>query len=342
MKKVTAVVVALIMLASLVACGKETPTTTKANAETSGTQQQEKLVLRLGFTNNEEHPNYLASKQFADAVAERTNGQIEIQLAPNSLLGGEKDLAEGMTLGTVEMALLGTGGMRVYDDNMQLFFLPFLFNSREAAYKVLDGEIGKEISAMMESKAPVKILAYYENGYRHITNSVKAIYTPEDLKGLKIRTPEIPALVATFKGLGANPTPMAFGELFTAMQQKTVDGQENPLVTIISSKFYEVQKYCSLTGHVWDPFALTISTAAWNKITPENQAIVQEEAKKAADYQRSLCIKADEEGIEQLKALGCEVNEVDLAVWQEATKFVYDEYAEQFGKELIEKIRAVH
>ena len=338
MKKIVAFLMALMMLAALTACGKANKESSNA---TQNGSQQEKIVLRLGFTNNEEHPNYLASKQFADAVAQRTNGQVEVQLAPNSLLGGEKDLAEGMTLGTVEMALLGTGGMRVYDDNMQLFFLPFLFNSREAAYKVLDGDIGKEISAMMESKAPVKILAYYENGYRHITNSERAIYTPEDLKGLKIRTPEIPALVATFKGLGANPTPMAFGELFTAMQQKTVDGQENPLVTIISSKFYEVQKYCSLTGHVWDPFALTISTAAWNKLTPETQAIVQEEAKKAADYQRSLCVKADEEGIEQLKSLGCEVNEVDLAVWQEATKFVYDEYAKQFGEELIAKIRAV-
>ncbi len=325
MKRIFAFLLALIMLTALVS--------------SYALADDEHIVLKLGFTNNEDHPNYIASKQFADEVLEKTNGAVEIQLYPNSQLGGERDMAEGLELGTMEMALLGTGGLRVYNDKLQLFFLPFLFNSREAAYEVLDGPIGEEIYSCID--ADVKILGSYENGFRHITNSKRPIVVPEDLEGIKIRTPEIPVMLDTFEGLGANPTAMAFGELFTAMQQKTVDGQENPLVTIVSSKFYEVQPYLSLTGHVWDPFAVTISNKAWDSLSEEQQQIVQEALDKAIDYQRELCQKADEECLDQLEQLGVEINETDPKVWREAVQPIYDKYAEEFGADLIAEIQAV-
>jgi len=298
-----------------------------------------KITIKIADVLATNHPvNVSLNDKFVKIVNEKTKGKIEIQVFPNSQLGNERDLAEGIQLGTIDVAVVGTAGLRTYDERMMLFYLPYLFTSRENAYSLLDGDVGEYLFKLIEAKG-VKGLGWFENGYRHITNSKRPINKPEDLKGIKIRVPEIPVHVYTFKTIGANPTPMAFGELFTSLQQGTVDAQENPLVIIDTSKFYEVQKYLSLTGHVWDPFAMLISQKIWGKLTDEQKLILQEAAKETISYEREICIEKDKILIQKLKDKGMVVNEVDLNAFHNAVKPVYDKYAEQFGIDLINKIK---
>jgi tripartite ATP-independent transporter DctP family solute receptor len=217
--------------------------------------------------------------------------------------------------------------------------MPFLFESREHAYKVLDGEVGQELLKGMENVGIVG-LAWGENGFRHITNAKHPVNKPEDLKGLKIRTQENPIHLDAFNALGAKPTPMAWTEGLTALQQGVVDAQENPIVVADTYKLYEAnQKYMTLTGHLYSPAVIMFSKSVWDTLPAEYQDILKEESKKAGDQIRDLITKSDEESLKVLKEQGMEiVEEVDVAPFREAIQPVYEKYESEFGKEKLDAI----
>lgn len=295
--------------------------------------------LKVGHVLAPTHPYQIGLEKFAELVAEKTDGEITVDAYHSSQLGSEREMIESLQFGVLDMTLVSTAPLSGFTKKFEVFDLPFIFQSREEAYAVLDGEVGDELLNSLESKNIVG-LTYWENGFRHATNSKHEIKTPEDLKGLKIRLMKNPVHMASFKALGALPTPMSFGELFTAMQQGTVDGQENPLPIIDTSKFYEVQDYISLTGHFYAASPLLMSKVTWQSLSEAEQKAVREAAVEARDFERNLIIKMDKELIAKLKEKGMTVTEVDKSIFQEATLSVYKKFEDEIGKELLDKVLA--
>ncbi|RBW68408.1 C4-dicarboxylate ABC transporter substrate-binding protein [Bacillus taeanensis] len=295
----------------------------------------EQIVIKFGHGAAETNARHEAVLKFKELVEEKSNNQIKVDVFPNETLGSEPQMVESVAFNDLQMVAAGTYAQ--YHDKMGVFELPYLFETPEKAYEVLDGPIGQEVAEPLIDHN-LRILAYFENGFRNITNNVKPIESPEDLSGIKLRTPEVPVSISTFKTFGANPTPMAFGELYMALQQGTVDGQENPLTNIAASKFQEVQKYLSLTGHQYSPLPVAISEEFWQTLSPELQEAVQQSAQEAAEYHRELVKANDEKLVEELKAGGMEVNTPEKAPFKELALEVYKEYEDIYGKELIEKL----
>ncbi len=288
-------------------------------------------VFKLGHSVNDQHPYQFGAERFKEIVEEGSNGQIKIELYPNNQLGtGERDLVEGMQLGTVDLVVTSTGPMSGFVKQFMLFDFPFLFRDKEHAYKTLDGEIGQYVLGLL-SKRGIKGLAWYENGFRHLTNSKRVVETPADAEGIKLRTMENKVHMAIWKALGADPTPMAWGELFTALQQGVVDGQENPVPIIYTQKVFEVQKYLSLTGHVFSPALILMSQRQFDRLPDELQELVQKAAQESAVYQRSVITEMENEQIEKLEAEGMVITYPDKEPFLEQTKSVYDEFKSELG-----------
>ncbi len=282
-----------------------------------------KTVLKLGTSTQPTHIYNLAAERFGKIVAENSNGEIEVQVFPAAQLGSERDMVEGLQLGSLEMTLTSTGPMGNFVPQVKLFNLPFLFKDRKSCYQVLDGEIGTQIADRF-TKVGIRSLGWYENGFRNITNSKRPINTPADMQGIKIRVMEDDVFILTMKALGASPLPMAFGELYTALEQKTVDAQENPLAVIYSSRFFEVQKYLAMTGHFYSPAVLLISEMTWQQLTPAQQKMIADAATVARDYERELSLKADQELEAACKKEGMIVTHPDKTPFAEAVAVVYE------------------
>jgi TRAP-type transport system periplasmic protein len=308
-----------------------------AVAQTTPAKATEKATLRLGHVLAPSHPYHLGSVRFAELVNKKAGGKIEIQVFHSSQIGSERDLVEGLQLGTVDLAI-APGTIALFLPKMGVFDLPFIFRDRPHAYKVLDGPIGQEVAAELPKKG-LRLLAYWENGFRQITNSKRPILKASDLAGLKLRTPENKVQVAMFKEWGANVTSMSFGELFTALQQGTVDGQENPLAIIYTSKLSEVQKFLSLSGHMYMPAHLLISEKTRGRLSPEGLKALQEAAIEARDYERNLIAESDTKLVDELKKAGMRVNEVDKASFMPGAKKVWETFGPQFGPELVKAIQ---
>ncbi|MDW7677998.1 MAG: TRAP transporter substrate-binding protein, partial [Bacillota bacterium] len=255
-------------------------------------------VIRVGHTNAPDHYYQWGLEYFAERVAEKTDGRVEILVFPADQLGGQRQEVEGLMIGTHDMVLVSTMVLSNFEPAIGAFDLPFLFSNREHAFKVLDGEIGDEVAAKFEDQG-IKLLAYWENGYRYITNSVRPIVVPEDVRGLKIRVPESPVFLSTFTAMGAAATPMAFGEVFSALQLGTVDGQENPAGHVIHNAFYEVQDYISLTGHFYTAQPLAMSKDLYDSLPADIQQAIVEAAIEARDYERQLSVESEEDYHEQ-------------------------------------------
>ncbi|EJL46031.1 TRAP transporter substrate-binding protein [Brevibacillus agri] len=296
-------------------------------------------VFKAGHSLTEDHPYHLALKKMAEDVDKRSNGKVKIEVYPLSQLGAERELTEALTFGTADMSITSTAPVTNFYAKLGVLDLPFLFESREQAYKVLDGKVGEEMLKNLES-ANLVGLAWAENGFRHITNGTKDIKKPEDVSGMKIRTQENPIHLAAFETLGAKPTPMAWTEALTALQQGVVDAQENPAIVAQTYKLYDSkQTHMSLTGHVYSAAMILFSKPVWDKLPADVQQLIAEEAKKAGQYERELMIKMEEEAIANLKAKGVVVTEdVDKQAFREAMKPVYDKFSDQFGKELVDEI----
>jgi len=295
------------------------------------------FVLKLGHIATEDKPYAQASVKFAELVNEKTNGAVEIQVFPNSQLGNQRDLVEGLTYGTLDLTMTSTAVLANFLPQMAVFDLPFLFRDIPHTYKALD-TVGMEMNKGLEARQ-LKVLGFYENGVRHLTNNVRPVTKPEDMKGLKIRVMEQPVYIELMKALGANPTPMAFGELYTALQQGTVDGQENPVSHIWTSRFFEVQKYISLTGHTYSAEPLVISMITWNKLPKEYQDAIVESSNEALEWHRMQVVEKDKQFWQNIKDSGkCEIMEVDKKAFQEATAGVWGLFEKQIGKDTIDRI----
>jgi tripartite ATP-independent transporter DctP family solute receptor len=291
----------------------------------------EKISLKFGHVLAPTHPYNLGAQKFAEILKNNKDVNVDVEVFHSSQLGNERDLTEGLQLGTVDLAL-APGTVSQFEPRMALFDLPYIFRDREHAYKVLDGPIGDELAKGLPARG-LRLLAYWENGYRNVTNSRLPIEKPGDLKGLKIRVSENKVHVATFKAFGCNVTSMSFGEVFTALQQKTIDAQENPLAIIVSSKFYEAQPYVSLTEHLYTPAHLLISEARWRSFPENVRKAIQEAAIQARDYERQIVANGDQKYIADLKAANIRVNMVDKGPFVEVVKnTVWKEFEKELGE----------
>ena len=301
--------------------------------------EEKPVTLKLGHAVAPEHPYHLAAVRFSELVGERTKNKVKIDVYPSTQLGNERDMVEGLQLGTIDLVVTSTGPLGGFVPEMSVVDLPFLFRDREHAYKVLDGPIGKELLAAFAAKG-IKGLAFWENGFRQITNNVRPIEKPEDLKGIKIRTMENKVHLASFKTFGASPTPMAWSEVYTALQQKTIDAQENPIAIIYFQKLYEVQRYLALTDHVYSPAPLLMSLKTFDALPKDSQKIFKDSAIECATYERSLLRNNEDKQIAELKAKGMQVTTPNKKPFLDAASPVYKEFEGQFGKETIDKILA--
>jgi tripartite ATP-independent transporter DctP family solute receptor len=305
----------------------------------SGAEAAVKYSMKYAGVGSDTHPNAKAAAAMGDFVKERSNGEMEIVRFQNSQLGGDRQAAEGMQLGTVELGVVASSVLVAFEPKFGIFDFPFLFKTEKAGYKALDGEIGDILNELLLKKG-LRVLGFGSNGYRHVTNNRGPIHKPEDLKGLKIRILENPIFVDMFKQMGASPTPMSFSELFTALQQKTVDAQENPMVIIYTSKLYEAQKYISKTGHVYAVVPLIMSEQYFQKLPPKYQEIMIEAGKFWTELQRKS-IRESEEGFEKSMAeAGIIINELsseEKDVFIKACQPVYDKFAGSVGRDLLDK-----
>ncbi|KQL46743.1 C4-dicarboxylate ABC transporter substrate-binding protein [Brevibacillus choshinensis] len=297
------------------------------------------FVFKAGHSLTEDHPYNLALKKMAEDVEKRSNGKVKIEVYPLSQLGAERELTEALTFGTADMSITSTAPVTNFYPKLGVLDLPFLFESREQAYKVLDGKVGQDILKDLSS-ANLVGLAWAENGFRHITNGAKDIKTPADVQGMKIRTQENPIHLAAFEALGAKPTPMAWTEALTALQQGVVDAQENPAIVAQTYKLYDSkQTHMSLTGHVYSAALILFSKPVWDKLPADVQQMLSEEAVKAGQYERELMIKMEKEAIADIQSKGIKITEdVDKQAFRDAMKPVYDKFSGQFGKELVDEI----
>ena len=289
------------------------------------------VTLRLAHVVNEQDGFHIAATKFEELVEERTDGKVNIEIFPNASLGDERTLLEGMQIGTVDMGVITNGPVANFVEEMAVFELPFLFPSPEAAYSVLDGPIGQELLDKL-ADVNLKGLAYAERGFRNLTNSERAVNSPEDLDGLRIRVMENPVYTDTFRELGANAIPMAWTEALTAMQQGTIDGQENPVNVIHSFNLDETQGYMTLSRHTYAPAIFVMGMPAWNQLPEAAQAVLEEAAQEAAEHERQVNAEMEAEQLQALRDAGMEINDTpDMEAFQAAVAPVYEKYGEQFG-----------
>ena len=289
------------------------------------------VTLRLAHVVNEQDGFHIAATKFEELVEERTDGKVNIEIFPNASLGDERTLLEGMQIGTVDMGVITNGPVANFVEEMAVFELPFLFPSPEAAYSVLDGPIGQELLDKL-ADVNLKGLAYAERGFRNLTNSERAVNSPEDLDGLRIRVMENPVYTDTFRELGANAIPMAWTEALTAMQQGTIDGQENPVNVIHSFKLDETQNYMTLSRHTYAPAIFVMGMPAWNQLPEAAQTVLEEAAQEAAEHERQVNADMEAEQLAALREAGMEINDTpDMEAFQAAVVPVYEKYGEQFG-----------
>lgn len=296
------------------------------------------LEIKLAHVVNEKDSFHLAAEKFKALTEKYTNGEVTVTIFPNAKLGDERTLLERMKMGIVDAGIITNGPIINFVPRFGAIDLPFLFRSPEHAYKVLDGSIGQSLFADLE-KQGWKGLAWAERGFRNLTNSKKPVNSPEDVKGLKIRVMQNPVYVDSFKALGANAVPMAWTEALTALQQGTVDGQENPLNVIVAFKLNESQKYMAITRHAYAPAPILMSMVTWKKLTPSQQKAVVKAAQEAAVYERAFNNASEKLWVKELEGKGMKVTTPDLKPFLDAVKPVYDTYTPKFGKDFIAAIQ---
>lgn len=275
-------------------------------AVTLSAQADAETVIKLGHGANENFHMSRAMEEFERLVEKRSDGDIDVQIFPSSQMGPDRVMIEGVQTGILEMAVSPSSFFANWDPAFGVVELAYIYPDKEAALKVLDGAQGDALLTRLE-KLGLTGLGWVESGMRHITNNVRAIETPADLEGVKLRTMKVPAHVETFEALGANPTPMNFGEVYSALQQGVIDGQENPVSLIDTQRFHEVQKYLTLSGHVFTVYVPVMSKAFFDSLSPEYQELVAESMDQAIEFDRELVAAEDEKHLERIKDEGVEV-----------------------------------
>ncbi len=332
------VILVLVLCIFLVLAGCGSKNNAAPSASSSSTPDAGKVVTaKLAHVGAPDHIFELGAQKFSELVKEYTNGSLEIKTYPGASLGGDRDTFEGLQMGTIEFCIQGPIDSFLPESSM--VSLPYMFKDSAAVYKYLDSDIATEIYKGLEDKG-VRCLGHMENGWRLITSN-RPINTLTDLKGLKIRTPESPVWTDTFKALGANPVPVAFNELYSAMQQGVVDGQENPTAHIKTQRFYEVQEYLTISRHMYLDAPLCVSEKFWLTLTPEQQDACNKAAKEAVDYQRQVATSREAEEINYLKEQGMIITEPELSVFQDVTESVRKAWADKYGQDKYDAIVAL-
>ncbi|PLS17345.1 C4-dicarboxylate ABC transporter [Bacillus sp. M6-12] len=336
MKKWLSSSAAIIMAgALLVGCSSEKSSSGGEAKAKSG----EATVLKLGHVWPESEIHAKAAEEFAKEVEEKSAGKLKIEIFGDGTLGDDKDLLEGLKVGTADIWAGGAGVLSSASETANIFTVPFMFENQDHFNKVFDGEVGKDISDKILEESQYKVLSYWTRGARWLTVN-KEVKTPEDLKGLKVRVPDSPMFVKSFEQLGASPTPMAFGEVFTSMQQGVIDGQENPLSLIYNSKFNEVVDYLVKTEHVREPIAVVISGSKFDSLSPELQKVLEDAANgEGKTFAADEVEKGDSTYLKGLEEAGMKVVEPDLGAFQKKLDgFIEKEFPGI--TEFYEKVRA--
>lgn len=299
----------------------------------------EKIVMKLGHDHMTVSPFQKTAEHFKEVVEKNSNGRIEVQIYPAQQLGSSREMIEGMQMGTVEMTLLPTAKFGGFDQRLTLVDLPFLAPNEEVLFKMLEGDIGREMMSGLDSIG-IKGLSFYAEGFKAFTNN-KEIHKPADFKGMKIRTMEAPVIMAQYKAWGANPVPIDFAEVYNSLQQKVVDGQENPIISIHDMKFYEVQKYMVLSDHAYLSYFMSVSKKWFDGLPADLQKIVWDAGLETAQYHKGLMAEANAAYIENIKASGkttvYALTPEEKEAFKEASKPVYDEFRDVIGADLLDR-----
>jgi len=302
---------------------------------------QAETTIKIGYATTATSHYGVGSTVFCDEIEKGTQGRYKCQQFPSSALGGEREMIEAVQLGTLDVVNTSTGPVGNFVPEVKIVDIPFLFRDYAHARKVMDGPIGQDLLTKFPAKGLVA-LAWTENGFRHMTNNKRSIVKPEDAAGLKMRTMENKVHMEGYRAFGIQPTPMAFPEVFGALQQGTVDGQENPIPVILASKFSQVQKHLSLTGHVYSPALLITSPRLMNKLSDADKKVFYAAAKSASAAQRKKVNEDEDNGIAQLEKEGMTVvRKVDGQAFRNALLAPYAEFSKEFGADNIRKIQNV-
>jgi tripartite ATP-independent transporter DctP family solute receptor len=298
---------------------------------------QETMKMNISISQNSHYG--VAVDAFAREVEKRTNGRYKVQNFYSGALGAERESIEAVQLGTLDLTMTSTGPIPNFVPEVAILDIPFLFKDYGHARATLDGPIGQDMLTKFPGKGIVA-LAWGENGFRHMTNNKRPVNSPDDLKGLKMRTMENPVHMQAYKAFGIIPTPMAFTEVFTALQQGTVDGQENPLSVISAAKFDQVQKYMTLTGHVYSPALILMNKGKWDKLSAADKAAFAESAKEAVKANRARIDEDERKAVADLQSKGMTVVlVVDKSKFQSTLGPTFAEFGKKFGQDNIDKIR---
>jgi tripartite ATP-independent transporter DctP family solute receptor len=284
----------------------------------------QEVKLTLGHGAAAGNPRDEGAKRFAEAVKQKSNGRIEVQVAGSAQLGDDAAMVTGMRTGSIDMSLNSQGAVTNVVPEFGGLGMPYLFDSAEHAWKVVDGAVGEEIAKKSEAKGLI-MLGFMDNGIRHTSNNKRPIGKPDDLKGLKIRTPPDPVTVSIFRALGADTQQIKFSELYIALQQGAVDGQENPVTNFYYSKLHEVQPHLALTGHKYETTPFLMSKRTWAKLSDADHQAIRAAAKEAVEYQRRLAQDDEKRLLDQLPKDGVQITQIDREAFRKATAPVIEE-----------------
>jgi tripartite ATP-independent transporter DctP family solute receptor len=298
------------------------------------------ITMRFGHCTATDYAIHKAAVFFAEKVKEKTNGRVEVKVFPGGQLGGEKAQLEGLMAGTHDFFLGTQAPLSNWLPQFMSLDLPYLFTSEAQADKILAGEVGKYLMDLLPTKG-LYGLGWSENGFRSFTNNVRPLYTPADMKGLKIRVMENRLMIDTIGAFGGDPTPIPFPEVYTALQQKTVDGQETPVALMEAQRFYEVQKYLSITNHFYSPYILYASKMTMDKLPADLQKAIREAGQEASVYEKKLVREDNAKAVAKMEKAGIKVNrltEDNIKAWKEKSLPIYPMYKEKMGAEVYNKI----
>ncbi|HZK02230.1 MAG TPA: TRAP transporter substrate-binding protein [Anaerovoracaceae bacterium] len=335
MKKLLSVLLISLLVFALVGCGGS------SDGEGGGGDAQETIVIKAAHVEVEDRAIHEGLVKFGEYIAEESDGVLKLEIFPNGELGDDSDVVESILLGTVQMTVPGSALFTSYDEKFAVMNLPYLFNSKEEMDAAFTGEFGDLLGEWFEEYG-FKLLGFNYDGARCMSNNVRPIFTPADMKGIKYRVMDSNLYIDMFKYMGANPTPMGYGEVYTALQQGVIDGQDNPPGLTYGSKFNEVLKYFSVTQHVYANCPAIIGADFFNSLDKEYQDIIAAGAKLyLEDWQRGEESAAEEEYIELIKEAGTEVNYLDEAgikAFQESVQPLYDSYRQKLGDDIMDKV----
>ena len=335
MKKYISLAIAVCLTAAFV-------TGCSSSQKDTGDKKPAVKVMKLGIVTNKERSLTKGLVKFGEIVEKETAGGIKVEVFSDGVLGGDRQTLEGLQMGTIHGTSVSTGPIAAFVPQFDVFDLPFLFKDKATAYRVVDGPIGQELLDKLPAVGMIG-MNYWENGFRHLTNNKRDVKTMEDIRGLKIRTLESKVHVDTWKMLGANPTPMSFSQLYTALEQGVVDGQENPYGNVTINKFNEVQKYLTNTGHVYNASPFLISKKFWDTLSDKEKDIMKKAGKEARDYQRQLNEKEDQDSLAYLKEKGMKISDLSPGEKEKivvALQPLYAQYSTILGKDLVDRLLA--